>query len=502
MTTRDDARRGAANLRPDEVRLESGRRLVERRSAPRGDEPVRSSSSAGLTLPERLYAARERKGVDLYRAERDTKIRARYLAALERGEYGELQGDVYTKGFLRNYAAYLGLDTEEVIAQWRRERGPATAAKATLKVPRPIAQPRPGLQFSPSVVVAALLTILIAAVGVWLAVQVMRFAKPPTLEVTSPREASVQLADDQTSFTLEGTSIPGATITVALAGATRQVSADSTGAWTMTVDLVRGRNEFQIDATDPDTGKHAEQPVTIVISVPFRQLEAPALTVDQPADNTTVQNGAIRVQGTATNAAQVTITAAYEGPPGSTGGAPGPSAAPGSSPASSGNPPKSSAPPASSGPPTPAPPAPMTVQVQQDGSWTTGDAPLQLTAGRWAITVTATSSQGKTSSTQVRHVTVAYNGISLVVSIKGGSAWVKVWVDGQIDPGLGRAGKTLHDGQVLTFTGQTSVEVRTGSSGATSFTLNGQNLGALGKRGIPETWLFKPGAAPVQTQRQ
>ena len=57
-----------------------------------------------LTLPERLYAARERKGVDLYRAERDTKIRARYLAALERGEYGELQGDVYTKGFLRNYA--------------------------------------------------------------------------------------------------------------------------------------------------------------------------------------------------------------------------------------------------------------------------------------------------------------------------------------------------------------------------------------------------------------
>ena len=57
-----------------------------------------------MSLPERLYAARERKGVDLYRAERDTKIRARYLAALEQGEYGELQGDVYTKGFLRNYA--------------------------------------------------------------------------------------------------------------------------------------------------------------------------------------------------------------------------------------------------------------------------------------------------------------------------------------------------------------------------------------------------------------
>ena len=75
----------------------------------------------GPSLPDRLVAARERKGVDLYRAERDTKIRARYLAALERGDYRELPGSVYTKGFLRNYAVYLGLDPEDVLRQWRRE---------------------------------------------------------------------------------------------------------------------------------------------------------------------------------------------------------------------------------------------------------------------------------------------------------------------------------------------------------------------------------------------
>jgi len=94
MTTRDDARRGAANVRPDEVRLGSGRdvadrRGVDRRDFDRGDperrdDDRRSPTAAGLSLPERLYAARERKGVDLYRAERDTKIRARYLAALDR----------------------------------------------------------------------------------------------------------------------------------------------------------------------------------------------------------------------------------------------------------------------------------------------------------------------------------------------------------------------------------------------------------------------------------
>jgi cytoskeletal protein RodZ len=484
MTTRDDARREAAGVRRDGLRLDPGRDDPMRRDPdPRGGggrEPDRSGGSTALTLPERLYAARERKGVDLYRAERDTKIRARYLAALERGEYGELGGDVYTKGFLRNYAMYLGLDPEEVVAQWRRERGNPAPPKQVLSVPRPIAQPRAGLNFSPGIVVAALLTILIVAVGVWLGIQVMRFAKPPTLAVTNPTTATVQLNQDATSYTLEGTSIPGANITVELAGGTVNATADANGSWTLPVDLRRGRNEFQIDATDPDTGKHAEQPIQIVITVPLSTIEAPTLTMDDPADGTTFQNGAVRVSGTAQNAKQVAISAAWEGP--ATGAATG-------SPAPSGS---------GTGP---AAPAPVTVPVGTDGTWNTGDTPLQLTTGRWKIVATASNADGTSSASLERHVTVAFKGINLIVTIKGGNAWIKVWVDGQIDPSVGRAGKTYHDGDQITFTGQSSVEVRTGSSGATTFAMNGQSLGALGKRGIPETWLFQPGKAPVQTQR-
>ena len=100
------------------------------------------------------------------------------------------------------------------------------------------------------------------------------------------------------------------------------------------------------------------------------------------------------------------------------------------------------------------------------------------------------------------HVAVAYKGVNLVVAIKGGPAWIKVWVDGKLDSTVGRAGRTYPAGTVLTFNGKDSVEVRTGSSGATTFSLNGQSLGALGKRGIPETWLFQPPAAPALTQHQ
>ena len=86
-------------------------------------------------LGEVLRAAREAKGVDLTRVERDTKIRERYLSALERGEYRELPGAVYTKGFLRNYGAYLGLDPEYLIDLYRLETSGSAAERARRRQP-------------------------------------------------------------------------------------------------------------------------------------------------------------------------------------------------------------------------------------------------------------------------------------------------------------------------------------------------------------------------------
>jgi cytoskeletal protein RodZ len=164
----------------------------------RSDSGRGVAAEPGPTLPERLYAARERKGVDLYRAERDTKIRARYLGALERGDYKELPGAVYTKGFLRNYALYLGLDPEDVLLQWRHERGDPKEVAPAIVVPKPIAAPRQGLTFSPSIVVVALLTVVILVFGAYLGIQILRFTKPPTVVVTQPATAVVDVADATT----------------------------------------------------------------------------------------------------------------------------------------------------------------------------------------------------------------------------------------------------------------------------------------------------------------
>lgn len=440
------------------------------------------------SLPDRLVAARERKGVDLLRVERDTKIRVRYLAALERGAYRELPGAVYTKGFLRNYAIYLNLDPEDVLRQWRRERGDQVPTEPVVVAPTTILEaPRP-LTFSPSVVVAALMTFGVILFGVYLAVQLLRFAKPPTLDLVNPATAIFNADETATSFRLEGTSTPGATVTVEVPGRGQpyRVTALSDGTWSVEVELRRGQNQFDVNAVDPETGKPTETPRRIVINVPYLPIQAPTLTVTQPQDGTTFENGAIPVEGLTSNATTVVVRSTYLGPP--DGLPPAPTPVPTPAPAS----------PEPAGTAMPEEPGGLTVRVGADGSFTT---PLELTEGRWSITITATSPEGKTASLN-RTVTVAYRGVNLVVTIEGGDAWLKVWVDGVLDASMPQSGKVYAAGRTITFRGTTSVEVRTGSSGFTQYTLNGVPLGALGKPGVPETWLFQPPAPPQLTQRR
>ena len=87
--------------------------------------------------------------------------------------------------------------------------------------------------------------------------------------------------------------------------------------------------------------------------------------------------------------------------------------------------------------PSPGPTVgPVTVDVAADGTF---DTPLDLSTGNWQIMVTATSAEGK-AVTLTRNVTIQYKGVNLVVTIEGGRAWLKVWVDGKVSKVTGTAG--------------------------------------------------------------
>jgi transcriptional regulator with XRE-family HTH domain len=70
----------------------------------------------GATLRE----ARMRAKIDINEVERRTKIRAKYLRAIENEEWDLLPGEVYVKSFLRTYGDFLGLDSRQLMDDYKR----------------------------------------------------------------------------------------------------------------------------------------------------------------------------------------------------------------------------------------------------------------------------------------------------------------------------------------------------------------------------------------------
>lgn len=71
-------------------------------------------------IGEKLRSERRRQGRTLADAAAETRVRESYLAALEEDDFDVLGGDVYARGFIRLYSKYLGLDTEILVAEFRR----------------------------------------------------------------------------------------------------------------------------------------------------------------------------------------------------------------------------------------------------------------------------------------------------------------------------------------------------------------------------------------------
>jgi cytoskeleton protein RodZ len=116
----------------------------------------------GATLRE----ARNRRKIDLSEVEAATKIRVRYLRAMENEEWDLLPGEAYARGFVRTYAAYLGLDAERLAEQQRRRSGAARPAERLPRVdPKPLATARRRrLPSLPPGLIALLVSLLLIAV--------------------------------------------------------------------------------------------------------------------------------------------------------------------------------------------------------------------------------------------------------------------------------------------------------------------------------------------------
>ena len=94
------------------------------------------------TVGPLLRAARESQGRSLEDAEAVLHIRARHLAALEADDYAALPSPAQARGFLKNYAQYLGLDLQDTLALYEATAKRAASRPAARKpAPRPPSPP-------------------------------------------------------------------------------------------------------------------------------------------------------------------------------------------------------------------------------------------------------------------------------------------------------------------------------------------------------------------------
>lgn len=154
-------------------------------------------------LGQQLREAREARGLSVDDVAQGTRIRAAYIRALEEERFADLPAPVYVRGFLRNYATFLGLDAEELIGTLEQQSGSFQAPHR--RPPREISTPvwrGP----SPRAMAGALVLVLLVAFIAFIFRQYSEF--------TASRSTSVFAATPSpTPETLVATAIPIPTVT-------------------------------------------------------------------------------------------------------------------------------------------------------------------------------------------------------------------------------------------------------------------------------------------------
>lgn len=122
---------------------------------------MRTLTEAPMSLGERFRAAREQRGLTLSDVAEHLRIRSVYLAAIEEENWSAIGAPVYTRGFLRTYARFVGLDPEEAVAAFNASSGAAAPQSPT--APRePLIQSsyrEPGRSLAPLIWIAGIVAI-------------------------------------------------------------------------------------------------------------------------------------------------------------------------------------------------------------------------------------------------------------------------------------------------------------------------------------------------------
>jgi transcriptional regulator with XRE-family HTH domain len=191
------------------------------------------------TVAERLRLAREDKNITLAAAAKKLAINPEYLAALEKGDYSSLPSGAYGKIFLREYAAYLGLNFAKLFEKYQREKNISFGENKDVFSKKKIKKSE--LAIFPKTLKNILLIIVVTVFFSYFGYYLMKTFSLPQVEIYQPADNLVTesnfvdvigRADTKTQLTINDL----------------QILKDDAGNFTERVDLKKGVNTITISA--------------------------------------------------------------------------------------------------------------------------------------------------------------------------------------------------------------------------------------------------------------
>src|SRR3989344_4235591 len=139
------------------------------------------------TVGQILRDKREEKLYSLEDIEKNTKIRKELLERLEKDDYEALPPVTFIQGFIKNYAKFLGLDAEKLLAIFRRD---FESKKHPPQILESFANPLKSKKFflTPSKVLGVVVVLIVMGFFAYLWVEYRGFVGAPNLAVNKPQD--------------------------------------------------------------------------------------------------------------------------------------------------------------------------------------------------------------------------------------------------------------------------------------------------------------------------
>ncbi|MFH0937458.1 MAG: helix-turn-helix domain-containing protein [Candidatus Daviesbacteria bacterium] len=162
------------------------------------------------TVGQTFKEEREAKFYTLEQVEKATKIRKELLEALEADDYSKLPPSTFVQGFIKNYAKFLKLNPEKMLALFRREFPEGRSRPYIMDAfANPVTEKK--FKITPGRILGMVVALIVLTFFAYLWIQFHQFVGPPKLALTSPSD---QLTTDIALVFVEGSTDPEVKISV------------------------------------------------------------------------------------------------------------------------------------------------------------------------------------------------------------------------------------------------------------------------------------------------